>query len=164
MSKIIHSFQILAITFFLFACGNSADRGTPSPNAASPETTETVTELTSDTPSPTNEADATEMEPETFTAVYRSDGFYPGIASEWIAITTDSESAAIIKAEYWNTDDDAKVPLRIIEQTYHDEGMPGYDGTLAFPGQDPIGFGIVEDLFNLTHDDDRFQQFIYEYE
>ncbi len=164
MSKITHFFPLLIIAFFLFACGNSADSSSASSDATSPETPETTAELASDTPAPNGEADAEDMESETFTAVYRCDGFYPGIASEWVAITTDSESATIIKAEYWNTDDETKVALRIIEQTYFDEGMPGYTGTVVFPGQDPIGFGIVEDMFNLTHDGDRFQQFVFEYE
>lgn len=162
MAKITSFSLLFSTIFLLFACGNSTEASSASSDTASTEATEVAAQASE--PAASSEEANDEDESETFTATYRSDGFYPGIASEWVAVTTDSETAAITKIEYWNTDDETKVSLRIIQQTYHDEGMPGYDGTLAFPDQDPIGFGIVEDMFNLTHEGDRFQQFIYEYE
>ena len=94
---------------------------------------------------------------------YRCDGFYPGIASEWIEATyTDTKLTAL---EYWNTQDETHKTLKILRVDYGnpEAELSGISGDLEFPGiKEKVGFGGIEDKFNLIFDGDRFQEFEYE--
>lgn len=96
-------------------------------------------------------------------ARYRCDGFYPGIASEWIEVTyTDTKLTAL---EYWNTQDETHKTLKILKVEYSDPNseISGISGELEFPGiEGKVGFGGIEDKFNLIFEGDRFQEFEYE--
>jgi len=94
---------------------------------------------------------------------YRCDGFYPGIASEWIEATyTDTKLTAM---EYWNTQDETRKTLKILSVDYGnpEAEISGISGELEFPGiKGKVGFGGIEDKLNLIFDGDRFQEFEYE--
>lgn len=111
------------------------------------------------TPTPTPEV------VEVVKTVYRSDGFYPGIASEYVEVHLDPENHKVVELLYWNVSDEQRQPLAIVTQTYEAGEISGYTGTLRFPDEtEAIPFGIIEDRFTLTHAGERFQEFFYEEE
>ncbi|MBC6995995.1 hypothetical protein QWY85_00785 [Neolewinella lacunae] len=137
---------LLLFLALLQGCGNSA------------------AEPTAGTPSASAESGTTDESQDVLTVRYRSDGFYPGIASEWLEVTYDSETPTILSVVYWSSDDETRQEMEILEQSFSAGEISGYSGQLAFPGQDPIGFGSIEDRFNFVHDGDRFQEFELEEE
>ncbi len=136
--------SFLLLLACLLACGNntpSSDANTA--QAAEPRSEETMVEK--------------------IVVRYRSDGFYPGMASEWLEVTYNADFR-LLQIDYWNTADETKQTLSILEQSFETGEISGYVGKLAFPGQAPIAFGSIEDRFNLIHDGDRFQEFELEEE
>lgn len=119
---------------------------------------------TTETPTAGTESSTSAEPQDVLTVRYRSDGFYPGIASEWLEVTYDSEAPTVLSVVYWSSDDETKQQMEILEQSFSAGEISGYSGKLAFPGQDPIGFGSIEDRFNLVHPGDRFQEFELEEE
>jgi hypothetical protein len=93
--------------------------------------------------------------------LFRSDGFYPGITSEWIQVVVDPENKKITSAFYWNTSDDRMQDIKLLDYQYIDDEISGYSGRLNLLGSE-FGFGMYEDRFNLVHDDERFQEFFLE--
>lgn len=93
--------------------------------------------------------------------VFRSDGFYPGIVSEWLEVVIDHEGNLIEKVYYWNNSDEEKQVLKIIGQEFFDDEISGYSGSLDLLGQ-IVEFGMYEDRFNLVHDEYSFQEFFLE--
>jgi hypothetical protein len=93
--------------------------------------------------------------------LFRSDGFYPGIASEWIQVVVDPSNQKITSAVYWNTSDDIMQDIKLLNYDYIDDEISGYSGRLNLLGSE-VGFGMFEDRFNLVHDDERFQEFFLE--
>lgn len=97
--------------------------------------------------------------------IYRCDGFRPGVVSEWVQVDYDNDVNKIHGIWYWNTSDEKPLALTIIKQEFIDGEISGFTGELSFPGdKEIIGFGIIEDRFNLSYPDGRFQEFEYEYE
>lgn len=100
---------------------------------------------------------------ETFVNVYRSDGFRPNMVSEWVQIRTNSDMSKILEVLYWNVQDEKKVKLEIVSQEYSDGEISGYTGEVRFPNDSEIiGFGMIEDRFNLSPKDGKMQEFTYE--
>jgi hypothetical protein len=95
-------------------------------------------------------------------AIYRCDGFYNGIASEWIQVALSEDGSKIEGIWYWNTQDENKKMLQVLDYTVSQGEISGSSGKLAFPTGEKYGFGQVEDRFNLTHEDGRLQEFEYE--
>lgn len=105
--------------------------------------------------------DVNTEEKEFSTLVFRSDGFYPGIVSEWLEVVIDHEGNLIEKLYYWNTSDEEKQELNIIGQEFFDDEISGYSGSLDLLGQ-IVEFGMYEDRLNLVHDEYNFQEFFLE--
>lgn len=100
---------------------------------------------------------------ETFVNVYRSDGFRPNMASEWVQVRTNSDMSKILEILYWNVQDENKIKLEIVSQEYSDGEISGYTGEVRFPNEsETVGFGIIEDRFNLTPEGEKMQEFFYE--
>jgi hypothetical protein len=138
------------ISFAVWACGKKADSGNQNASA------ETQTEATS-------KAATTEAQTEPRGTVFRCDGFYNGIASEYLQVDFDSEKGKINGIWYWNTQDEKKVPLKVLKQELSGGEISGMTGELQFPNSnDKISWGWIEDRFNLTHPGDRFQEFVVE--
>ncbi len=95
---------------------------------------------------------------------YRSDGFYNGIASEWLQIAFTADGV-LESVRYWNTEDEKPVAF-IISNFQKVEGeITGITATLQFPGAtDAYQLGMVEGEVLLTHADGREQEFEYEME
>jgi hypothetical protein len=115
-------------------------------------------------PEPDSPASKTEQtsEEQGQITVYRSDGFRPGLVSEWIEVHYQAGNK-IGKILYWNTQDENPIELKINKQEYVPGEISGYTGELQFPkDNDRYGFGILEGKFKLTHPDNRMQEFEYE--
>jgi hypothetical protein len=142
---------ILSLALFTFACGG---------NTSKEEKTDTDSSTTTKTPEePEGEVKATEPRG----TIYRSDGFRNGIVSEWIQVAYDDTQDEIAGIWYWNTSDETKVQLKVIKATFSQGEISGVSGKLKFPSDDEeIGFGMIEDRFNLSYSDERFQEFEHE--
>jgi len=145
---------VLSFIFLFMACGKES----ASSEATAPE--EKMNENSPDTS--LAEVKKTETPISPYRLTYRSDGFYPGISSEWFTITTDTANYRILSIEYWNTEDEEKTDLSILTQEFSEGELRGYEGTLAYPNQDPLEYVIVEDRFILIHEGDRMQEFFYD--
>lgn len=95
-------------------------------------------------------------------SIFRCDGFYNGIASEWVQVAFSEEGNDIDGIWYWNSEDESPVKLEILDITFSEGEISGFSGELAFPSGDKYEFGQVEDRFTLTHPGGRFQEFDYE--
>ncbi|WP_027002216.1 hypothetical protein [Hugenholtzia roseola] len=95
-------------------------------------------------------------------SIYRCDGFYNGIASEWIQVAFSQDGSKIEGIWYWNTQDENKKALQVSDYQVSKGEISGSTGIVTFPTGEKYGFGQVEDRFNLTHEDGRFQEFEYE--
>ncbi|GAB4402637.1 MAG: hypothetical protein OHK0053_26700 [Microscillaceae bacterium] len=95
--------------------------------------------------------------------IYRSDGFRPGVASEWVQVDTDPEKNVIRGIWYWSTADENPIRLKIIKQEFSGGEISGYTADVSFPDSpEVIKLGIVEDKVNLTWSDEQFQEFTYQ--
>ena len=138
---------VLFCAFFVLACGKKSDAGN---QQSSQEASATTTEKTATA--------VTENKPKG--SIFRCDGFYPGIASEYLQVDFNAEKKKIEAIWYWNTQDEKKISLKIFSQKYTEGEISGFDGELQFPdNDDKVAWGCVEDRFNLTHKGDRFQEF-----
>lgn len=95
-------------------------------------------------------------------SIFRCDGFYNGIASEWVQVAFAEEGNDIDGLWYWNSEDENPVKLNILDITFSEGEISGFSGELAFPSGGKYEFGQVEDRFTLTHPGGRFQEFDYE--
>ncbi|AFM05948.1 hypothetical protein Fleli_3632 [Bernardetia litoralis DSM 6794] len=127
-----------------------------------PEETETPTETTPVVvETPTEEVDYSNQE--TFVNIYRSDGFRPNMASEWVQVRTNADMDKILEVLYWNVQDENKIKLEIVSQEYSEGEISGYTGEVRFPNDETTtDFGMIEDRFNLTPKGEKMQEFFYE--
>ena len=87
------------------------------------------------------------------------------MASEWVQVDYDNDTRKVNGIWYWNTADEKPQTLTILKQEYVDGEISGFTGELTFPGdKEKIGFGIIEDRFNLSYPDGQFQEFEYEFD
>lgn len=95
---------------------------------------------------------------------YRNDGFYNGIASEFIQVAYSENASEITGMWYWNSQDDNKIKLSIQKINYVDGEISVISGEYFFPNlpDDIYKFAIIESQINVTHADDRFQEFEFE--
>ena len=94
---------------------------------------------------------------------YRSDGFRPGVTSEYLQIDTDNNKNVIKAIWYWSTVDEKPVKLTIHNQQFSSGEISGYTADLGFPNSaEVIRLGMIEDKANLTWEDEQFQEFVYE--
>ena len=163
MKQIVFSLQLLFfIAFMCFSCQVST-------NSSSEENTETsdsiATVNTQENVEITTTAVTEAEKDKNLTDIYRSDGYRPNMVSEWIEVKVDQESHQLLEIWYWNVQNEEKVKLTIVDQEYVDDEISGYSGTLQFPdSSEKIGFGIIEDRFNLTWTENDLQEFIFESE
>lgn len=146
----------LACSSLLFSCGNESDG-----NANSATTTQTSNDEDSDqtTTAPNTETTAQKERPRG--TIYRCDGFRPGTASEWVQVAYADKENKIVGIWLWDSNNEKKVQVKILEQRFAEGEISGFAGTFEYPGGDKYGFGIVEDRFNISTDD-QFQEFEYE--
>lgn len=153
MKKIFFKFSLLASALFLcYACqtATTTETAVAKDSVAVETTTEPVT-----TTENTNQ--------ETRTLTYRSDGYRPGIASEWISVKTGANDQNILEIAYWNSNDENKTIFEIVSQKFVDGEISGYSGELRFPGDtEATGFGIIEDRFNMGKEGQEGQEFTQE--
>jgi hypothetical protein len=161
-----------ATLFFLYACGGSTEEQVSQAN------TETSTEVASEESGAVNEADYDhpeilgheEYDPEKMkdwpARTYRSDGYRPSAASEWIKVIYTPDNEFINTVLYWNINDETPIVMELIESEFIEDEISGWSGKLKSPdGFFDYEFGIIEDRFNLIFDDEgRMQTFYQELE
>lgn len=95
--------------------------------------------------------------------IYRCDGTYPGISSEWVQLDYNDETGMLRAIWYWNTKNEDKVQLTILNQESHDGEISGQTGQLKFDGNPThYSFANIEDEFRLMDDDGFFQTYTYD--
>lgn len=91
---------------------------------------------------------------------YRSDGFHPGVTSEWLKVEIDEKSNKIKSIFYWSTADEKPIKLNIFKQEYTSGEISGFTVELGFPNSpEVLKLGLIEDKANLTWADGQFQEF-----
>ncbi len=139
------------LIFGLFACGAAQKTSADSAAESSAMTEETA-----------ESKQVSETGAVAQVATYRSDGFYNGITSEWLAIRYDSEGK-VLSIKYWNSQDETKKSITIHKQEQHQGEISGSTLDISFPDSaDKLGLGLIEGQANITHKDGRFQEFMYE--
>lgn len=91
--------------------------------------------------------------------VFRSDGFYNGMVSEWLKIdyTNDGKLKTVW---YWNVQNEKPIQLKISNiKVVGGEDVGGLSATVTFPVGETCELGIMEDKVTLIHDGDRYQEF-----
>lgn len=98
------------------------------------------------------------------TQTYRSDGYRPSVASEWIKVVYSPDQTTINLILYWSSNNETPIELELIESKFENGEDTGWAGIVkSTDGFFEYGFGIVEDRFNLIFDDEgRMQEFIAE--
>lgn len=91
---------------------------------------------------------------------FRSDGVHPGIASEWIQLNYGNDSK-LNEIYYWNSNDETKKKLEILNQDHQDGEISATTGQLKFKGNPTVyNFSCVENMFNLFDTEaETFQEF-----
>lgn len=90
---------------------------------------------------------------------YRSDGFHPGVRSEWLQIDIDNKQN-IKSILYWSTEDEKPIKLNIFKQDYSSGEISGFTAEIGFPDSpEVLKLGLIEDKANLTWADGQFQEF-----
>jgi hypothetical protein len=97
---------------------------------------------------------------------YRSDGYRPSAASEWIKVIYTPDNEFINTVLYWNVNDETPIVMKLIESEFIEGEISGWSGKVKSPdGFFDYEFGIIEDQFNLIFDDEgRMQTFYQELE
>lgn len=150
----------LALTSFVaFSC--ESKQAESNPTAHQPNNTQTNTTQSSTSPDKTN--NSIENKKERTIITFRCDGFYNGIASEYIeTVWLDTE---LKEVWYWNTSDEKKVKLHIKNIKKSNDEIGALSGEFSFPSSpnDVMDFVIIEDAFRiLDPNDEREHEFIYE--
>lgn len=140
---------------FVFFCWGRTEAGVVPTQPTASEMTESLTASSHQDVAPEQRARGT---------IYRSDGFRPGVASEFIQVAYNDDFDRIVGIWYWNNRDQNKIRLEIVNQeVITGDEISGAAGDLRFPGDSEVyGFGIVEGIFALTDSNDRRQEFDYE--
>jgi hypothetical protein len=172
---------VLGMTaLLLFSCGENAESTEKKEDNGEVQTEETQTAETETT----NENDlideaefdhsefigTEDYDPEKMkdwpSQTYRSDGYRPSAASEWIKVIYTPDNEFINTVLYWSTNNDTPIVMVLIESEFQDGEISGWTGKLkSTDGFFDYEFGIIEDRFNLIFDDEgRMQEFIAELE
>lgn len=138
--------QILVTVFLLVSCQHAPDTSKMNEPIESIEQSALI------------EHDETDY----LTLTFRSDGFRPGLASEWIEVTLNPEENIIHSISYWSTANDDKIAIIVIEQEFFVDEISGYTGKIRFRTGDMYEFGMIEDRFNLLDDYGLFQEYFLE--
>ncbi|MCC5923061.1 MAG: hypothetical protein JJT77_04675 [Crocinitomicaceae bacterium] len=95
---------------------------------------------------------------------YRSDGYRPSAASEWIKVIYTPDGKLINTILYWNVNDETPIEMKLIESEFIEGEISGWSGKLKSPdGFFDYEFGVIADQFNLVFDDEgRMQEFYQE--
>lgn len=167
-----------AALFLLYACGensttSSEDQAQPDPS----EKTEAqnAEALSSEEDLVIDEADYDhsefighqEYDPELMkdwpSHTYRSDGYRPSAASEWIKVIYTPDRAFINTVLYWNVNNETPIEMKLIESEFIEDEISGWSGKLkSTDGFFDYEFGIMEDQFNLIFDDEGRMQTFYQ--
>jgi len=138
--------QVLAAVFLLVSCHDAPD------TYESGELSESIKQSAL--------ADNDGNDYVTFT--FRSDGFRPGLASEWIEVILVPDDNIIHSISYWSTANDDKIAITVIEQEFFIDEISGFGGKIRFRTGDIYEFGMIEDRFNLLDDYGLFQEYFLE--
>ena len=93
---------------------------------------------------------------------YRSDGYRPSAASEWVKVIYTPDKEFINTVLYWNVNDETPIEMELIEGEFINDEISGWSGKLKSPdGFFDYEFGIIEDRFNLIFDDEGRMQTFY---
>ena len=153
-------FVLLMFSLLLGGCGG---KKASEANNAKEVSVEDSTAVDKGKDEPAKEPQSLNENQEPRGVIYRSDGFHPGVASEWVQVAYNDERDQIIGIWYWSTADETKIPLKIIKVEFATGELGGVTGELSFTGDDEkIGFGMIEERFNFSFADERFQEFEYE--
>ena len=151
--------KLNVLALVLFFCSSCQ---TPATNAESAVVKDSIAVGT--TPIETS-ATSDEKTGESLTIIYRSDGFRPGLASEWISVKSVEvgDTQKITEMWYWSTADEKKIPGKIVSQKFTSgEMISGYTGEVLFQeGGTPDGFSIMEDILSFGSNDNG-QEFTQE--
>jgi PBP1b-binding outer membrane lipoprotein LpoB len=158
MKKSFLKLNFLALAlFFCVSCQ------TPATNTEAATVTDSV--AVEATPTETTTTTAAEQTGESVTITYRSDGFRPGVASEWVSVKSVQvgDTQKITEMFYWSTADEKKMAFEIVSQKFTDGEISGYSGEVRFPGdKTTTKFSIMEDHFDLGNTADESQEFTQE--
>ncbi|MCC5945309.1 MAG: hypothetical protein JJT94_10260 [Bernardetiaceae bacterium] len=155
------NFLLVFCLMLCFACQSSSESSNTDNSVENADTE--IVESKPENPDSASQMTTNNNDEAYVTTTYRSDGFRPGVASEWVAIKSDPEAFKIIEILYWSTADEDKIPLKIVKQEFSEGEISGYTGEVMFPNDtETVGFGIIEDRFNLSYSEDMFQEFLYE--
>ncbi len=121
------------------------------------EVSDTVKKQTAKVNKETKKTTAKEQKPTGLK--YRSDGFHPGVTSEWLQVDVD-KNQNIKSIFYWSTADEKPIKLNIFKQKYSSGEISGFIIELGFPDSpEVLKLGLIEDKANLTWADGQFQEF-----
>lgn len=98
--------------------------------------------------------------------ILRSDGFYPGIASEWLYVSYSFDEGKILQVQYKNTQNDNLVDCELKDIEFLDgDAFTVFKGIITVMGS-AYDFSYItnSDEFNLTIDEDRTQTYEAEME
>ncbi len=92
--------------------------------------------------------------------VFRSDGYRPGVASEWIQVAFNPDGQKILVIWHWDTNNDTPKELKIISQNNVEGEISAVTGKILYGSDtDTASFSIVENTFSLRISDDQTQEF-----
>jgi hypothetical protein len=150
MKKTFLKLNFLAlVAFFCYSCQGSTN------TEATAATTDSVAVEKTPTETPTTPE---EKIGEAQTIIYRSDGFRPGLASEWVSVKSAEVGGTqkILEIFYWSTADEKKIAFEIVSQKFTDGEISGYSGEVRFPSDESTTkFSIMEDHFDLGSDNSQ---------
>ena len=93
-------------------------------------------------------------------SLYRCDGFYNGIASEWVQVAFNDDDNKLRKMWYWNTSDTIPKELDVLSIKYLTGEIGSIHGKVRFKQiNDTLEFGMVEDRFHFLDANDVFHEF-----
>jgi hypothetical protein len=161
-----HKIILGTMLFFVAACGENLENNT-SETDINANTQELIDESELDHPTLLGHH---EYDPEKMkdwpARTYRSDGYRPSAASEWIKVIYTQDGEFINTVLYWNVNNETPIVMELIESELIDDEITGWSGKVKSPdGFFDYEFGIIEDQFNLIFDDEgRMQTFYQELE
>lgn len=90
---------------------------------------------------------------------YRCDGCHPALASEWFQLAYNDEMDEVVGLWYWDTKNDQKIELILLEQQVIADEEFGSVGEFKFPNSPFVyEFGAIDRFFNVTDSDgNRFE-------
>lgn len=169
------SAALVLVTFLLFSCGGEENYNRDSA-ADNPEVSDSAQEWETSVEELYGESEFDhseyigimqydeEMMREWPHVTYRSDGFRPGMASEWIRVIYTPDREFIAAVLYWNMADEEPLAAELVGTEWIEDEISGWTGRLRFSSETPLyGFGIIEDRFTLLDEEtDLFQEFFLE--